>query len=121
MKSIMVRRMVATITGAAAVGSLTVLVAAPANAEVRGTCAGPVCTASDIAGYTVNDITVSTTDGANADLHAFVYHGGNGFDGRQPNSREFRFAVGKTFDAGTLVCGEAWANGHLLGRPCITL
>jgi len=100
---------------AAVVGSVF-LTAGTAQAEIRGTCQGPVCLAANIAGNTVNDATVSTTDGARADLHIYI---GNNVDSWQKNSTHFRLDVNRAYDLGTLVCGEAWANGHLLGRPCV--
>ena len=75
-----------------------------------------MCIAADIVRNTVNDATVSTTDGANADLHIFI---SNNVDRWKYNSRNFRTEVNRAYDSRTLVCGEAWARGHLLGRPCV--
>lgn len=112
----MFKRAVSGLVAVAAAGTLAVLVAAPAQAEVRGTCDRVVCIAADIVGNTVKDATVSTTDGGSANLHIFI---GREVDERG-NGKVFRIAVNKAFDSGTLVCGEAWAgDGHLLGRPCI--
>ena len=66
-----------------------------------------MCIAADIVRNTVNDATVSTTDGANADLHIFI---SNNVDRWKYNSRNFRTEVYRAYDSGTLVCGEAWAE-----------
>lgn len=116
MKKMMVRRIAATVAVTAAVGSLTVLAAAPANAQIKAKCVGPVCIAADIVFERVKDATVSVTDGHNADLHIFI---GSDVDRWKYNSQNFKTDVDKVYDYGTLVCGEAWANGHLLGRPCV--
>ncbi|MGH3913996.1 MAG: hypothetical protein ACRDTC_11410 [Pseudonocardiaceae bacterium] len=116
MKNTAVRRIAATVAATAIVGSLTVLAAAPANAQIKAKCVGPVCIAADIVFNTVKDATVSVTDGRNADLHIFI---GGDVDRWKYNSQNFKTYVNKVYDYGTLVCGEAWAGGHLLGRPCV--
>lgn len=117
MKNVAVRRIAATIAATAAVGSLTVLTAAPANAAIKAKCDRSVCTAADIVNNTVKDVTVSVTDGANANLHIFI---GSDVDRWKYNSRNFKTYVNRVYDyRTTLVCGEAWSGGHLLGRACV--
>jgi len=93
------------------------LAASPAHAAVKAICTpdGNVCTAADVYNtggqvpWNVRDVTVSVRDHIQASLHIFI---ARDVDTWRDRVTSYRIDVDRNYKSGTLVCGEAWRNGH---------
>jgi hypothetical protein len=109
------RRAAAVASLLAMFGTLGVLAATPASAEVDGRCGKYVCVYTAHHDTYVQDITVRTPDGVPGTLRAFV---GN-FNASRNNTSSFRVDVNRDFPSGTQVCGGLDRGGRVIENVCV--
>lgn len=114
------RRLTTVGAGLTAVGTLLLVTAPPAGAEVKSTCGSYICVATAYQGRDyVQDITVTTRDGLPGTLRAFV----GDYRGSKANVSRWRFVVNREIRAypRLAVCGGLDRSGRFIENHCVMI